>query len=295
MSGPLTKAIVVGVDGSSTSLSALSWAMDLASRQQAPVTLLHVVEISPYDDGTTGSYGAVAGEARTERAQHLMDHAVTAARRDHAEVPVSVKIEFGTPARALIAESANAGTVVVGTRGSGGFVDLILGSTTLYAATHARCPVVCVPETMEDAPRRRGIVVGVDGSPTSEATLEFAFASAAQMGQALVAVYAWWDPAMRAANPMSITYDPVALVREQAAELAESIATWSHKFPEVQAEFKVLHAHAVRALVDESRTAGLLVVGSRGRGDLKSLLLGSVSHGVLHYATGPVAVVRAHR
>jgi nucleotide-binding universal stress UspA family protein len=210
-------------------------------------------------------------------------------------VPVSVRIVYGSAARALIAESASAGTVVLGTRGSGGFVDLILGSTMLYVATHARCPVICVPEAMEDVPRRQGIVVGVDGSPTSEAALEFAFASAAQTGQSLVAVYAPSDPALQAASPMSITYDPAPVEREVVAVLAESVTGWSGKFPEVQAEFKVVHAHAVRALVDESRTAGLLVVGSRGRGDLKSLLLGSVTHGVLHHATGPVAVVRASR
>ncbi len=295
MSGPQTNTIVVGFDGSSTSRAALSWAMDLASRNQAPVTLLHVVDVSLYDDGLIGSYGAFPGGGRAEIAQRLTDEAVSAATRDHPEVPISVKIVYGAAAPALIAESENADTVVLGTRGSGGFVELILGSTTLYVATHARCPVVCVPEAAEGAPQRHGVVVGVDGSATSEAALEFAFTFAAHAGQSLVTVHARPDPGLHAASPMPITYDPVPVEREQAAELAESVASWSRKYPEVQAEFKVVHGHAVKALVDESRTAGLLVVGSRGRGDLKSLLLGSVSHGVLHHASGPVAVVRAPR
>ncbi len=141
---------------------------------------------------------------------------------------------------------------------------------------------------------RHGIVVGVDGSPASDAAIEYAFQAADRAEQPLVAVHAWWDPAITDVSAMQMVFDLAPVEREQRAELSAAIASWSEKYPKVQVESKVVHAHAVLALTEESRTAALLVVGCRGRGELKSLILGSVSHGVLHHATGPVAVVPTH-
>jgi nucleotide-binding universal stress UspA family protein len=76
------------------------------------------------------------------------------------------------------------------------------------------------------------------------------------------------------------------------AVLAERLAGWGQKFPQVAVRRRVVRDGAVRALVDASAGAQLVVVGSRGRGNAVGLLLGSVSHGVLHGAHCPVAVVR---
>jgi nucleotide-binding universal stress UspA family protein len=93
---------------------------------------------------------------------------------------------------------------------------------------------------------------------------------------------------------LPLVYDPVLVNDEEQLVMAESMAGWSEKFPDVAVEHRVVRDHPVHALVGAADNARLLVVGSRGRGSLRSLLLGSVSHGVLHHATSPVAVVHAH-
>jgi nucleotide-binding universal stress UspA family protein len=77
--------------------------------------------------------------------------------------------------------------------------------------------------------------------------------------------------------------------------LAESLAGWQDKFPDVVVERKVVLGHPVPTLITNAANARMLVVGCRGRGALSSLVLGSVSHGVLHHATAPVAVVHRPR
>jgi nucleotide-binding universal stress UspA family protein len=106
-------------------------------------------------------------------------------------------------------------------------------------------------------------------------------------------VYAWYDQAHSGIGLMvPLGYDPDMAAREERLVLAESLAGWQEKFPDVAVVHSVVLGHPVPALVSRSATARLLVVGSRGRNSLRSLALGSVSHGVLHHATGPVAVVR---
>jgi nucleotide-binding universal stress UspA family protein len=159
-------------------------------------------------------------------------------------------------------------------------------------ATHAHCPVVAVPRTPVDAPARHGVVVGVDGSELSEAAIEFAFQMASETRENLTALHAWYDPAPTGDGlMMPLVYDPVLVEKEEELVLAESMAGWSEKYPDVEVEHKVVQGHPGHALVTVAATATLLVVGSRGRGALTSLLLGSVSHGVLHHASGPVAIV----
>ena len=91
---------------------------------------------------------------------------------------------------------------------------------------------------------------------------------------------------------MPLGYDPVMAARDERLVLAESMAGWQEKFPEVEVHHRVtLGDHPVATLVRKSRDARLLVVGCRGRSAVRSVLLGSVSHGVLHHAKVPVAVV----
>jgi nucleotide-binding universal stress UspA family protein len=134
------------------------------------------------------------------------------------------------------------------------------------------------------------VVVGVDGSPNSEAALAFAYEEAATRGVPLVAVHILWD--------LPVELDVVRLTEGNIAELdvgevlAERLAGWSEKYPDVRVQRLVAHDRPAQALVEESGRAQLLVVGSRGRGGISGLMLGSVSHAVLHRAHCPVAVVR---
>ena len=194
---------------------------------------------------------------------------------------------------ALVEESHLAHTLVVGSRGAGGFAGLVIGSTTLHLTSSAACPVIAVPGPPDvDAPRR-GVIVGVDGSPLSDAAIEYAFEVAADVGESLTAIHAWHDPTPTGLGIMLPLFHDVKLVaQEERLVLAESMAGWQAKFPDVEVEHTVVLGHAVPALVSRAANARLLVVGSRGLGSIRSLVLGSVSHGVLHHATGPVAVVR---
>ena len=132
------------------------------------------------------------------------------------------------------------------------------------------------------------MVVGVDGSAVSEAALVFAFDAAAARGVDLVAVHAWSSTAIDEALESFVEWDAGAA----DAVLAERLAGWRQKYPQVSVRRTVVRDGAARALVDASADAQLVVVGSRGRGNAVGLLLGSVSHGVLHGAHCPVAVVR---
>jgi nucleotide-binding universal stress UspA family protein len=134
------------------------------------------------------------------------------------------------------------------------------------------------------------VVVGVDGSPLSEAALAFAYEAAVMRKVPLVAVHTWWELIL---DPhVTSMIDWAALENEEREVLAERLAGWGEKYPDVQVERLVLRDHPGHVLVEQSKRAQLVVVGSRGRGGFTGLVLGSVSHAVLQRAHCPVAVVR---
>ena len=137
-------------------------------------------------------------------------------------------------------------------------------------------------------------MAGVDGSAASAAVLEFAFDEADARNVPLTVVYAWWMRPIDGLGPTTPwQYEPDQAAAQARRALAETVAGWAEKYPDVE-----VHAVARRdmnpvlALVEESRDAGILVVGSRGRGGFAGLLLGSVSQSLVDNAQCPVAVVR---
>lgn len=150
-----------------------------------------------------------------------------------------------------------------------------------------------MPAPATSEPERHGVVVGVDGSPVSDHAVALAFEAASELHEDLLALHAWTDPASNGAGVMvPLVYDPALVNAEERLVMAEAMAGWSEKYPDVSVTHRVVRDHPVPALVEAASTARLLVVGCRGRGPLASALLGSVSHGVLHRSTGPVMVVR---
>jgi nucleotide-binding universal stress UspA family protein len=142
-----------------------------------------------------------------------------------------------------------------------------------------------------DVPDDRPVVVGVDGSPTSEVALAFAYDEADRRGVALVAVHTWLDDMLEPTLAAMIDWD--AIETDERALLAERLAGWSEKHPDVEVRRLVTRDRPARVLVEESVGAQLVVVGSRGRGGVTGLLLGSVAHALLHHAHCPVAVARS--
>ncbi|HEX5812538.1 MAG TPA: universal stress protein [Pseudonocardia sp.] len=282
------RPIVVGVDGSKAAERAVRWAAHEAQRRHVPVRVVQAVGWAPplhqYTDRSFGPDPRVAlvGAARDELAAAAK--VATAAAPD---VVVEQQVLDGFPVPRLIDEAATAQLVVVGDRGRGGVVGLLLGSVAATLAARGACPVVVVRGI---EPPEGPVVVGIDGSPLSEPALAAAFEAASARAVPLVAVYAWRD----------LLLDPTLALREWAvveqqgrAELAERLAGWSGKYPDVRVRRVVVRDPPARALVEQSVTAQLVVLGSHGRGGVGALLLGSVSHAVLHRSHCPVMIVRA--
>ena len=211
---------------------------------------------------------------------------------------ISTDLPADQPAAVLIAASRDAGLVVVGHRGLGGFTGLLVGSVGVQAAAHAACPVIVVRDSDPDeaGPAAGEVVVGVDGSELSGLAVDFAFCHAALHRLGVVAVHAYAFPAfVTSSDASSAAYDVDDLREDHARLLAEALAGYRDNYPDVPVRQKVAYGRPAAVLVAESAGAALTVVGSRGRGGFAGLLLGSTSQSVLHHATGPVAIVRAHR
>ena len=135
------------------------------------------------------------------------------------------------------------------------------------------------------------IVVGVDGSESSCAALEWAIAEAKLRGSSVTAVTAWQTPEavyMGAMIPDSLTPG-----LEEAAEQTQATVLERVDAAGVSIATRVVEGDAAQALVDASVGAEMLVVGSRGFGAFRELLLGSVSQRCAHHAQCPVVIVRA--
>lgn len=288
--------VVVGVDGSASSRGALEWACAEARRADRPLLLLHA-HVVPITYAGVGSFVTLLESDVTaiqSAAQQTLAAAVATAHTLSPETRISSQSVEGSAAAALVEASVEAYAVVTGARGRGPLGAAVLGSVSTQVAMHAHCPVVVVKDVgVDDVERRKGVVVGFDGSGHSQACLAFAFEQADARGTSLDVVNAW--PLERGHGSASAV-DAVSALREigPAHELFvdEALAGWAQRYPDVDLERSVVHSHAVPALLEHSRSAELLVVGSRGRGGFTSLVLGSVSHAVLQGAGCPVAVVR---
>jgi len=282
--------VVVGADGSEPALRAVRWAAHEAGRRGVPlrvVTAFEWVRGRPIGQVGLGEgyRDIMLGVARTRLAD-----AVGVAEEELPGLEVQSQLVVGFPIPVLTAQAKGAELVVIGDRGLGGVTGLLLGSVAVALAAHAECPVVVVRGEADPPDPAAPVVVGVDGSPTSDAALAFAFEAAAGRKVPLVAVHAWRDVLV---DPtVAPLLDREAIEDDEREALAERLAGWGEKYPDVRVERVVTREHPARALVDRSQRAQLVVVGSRGRGGFAGLVLGSVSHAVLHRAHCPVAVVR---
>jgi nucleotide-binding universal stress UspA family protein len=224
-----------------------------------------------------------------DRTQAQLDAATDTARQVDRELEIATTIMEAGPVEALIAESGGAQLLVLGSRGFGGFRALLLGSVAMGVARGAVCPVAVVRgEPVPDGP----IVVGVDGTPVSEAALAFSFEEASLRGAPLEAVHAWSDyPVPEAFGYGGFAIDLDEVKAQEAEVLAERMAGWGSKYPDVQQRRVVARDGSARALLERADQAQLVIVGTRGLGGISRMLLGSTSHALLHHSPCPVIVV----
>lgn len=140
--------ILVGVDGSEHSRKALAWAVREAGIRHAPLTVLTVHQALVGYWGTPVTYAsdhALAEQARKEAQAETDEMLDRLSEEEPRPSEVTVLCVHGIPADALLAESASADLVVVGSRGAGGFKKLLMGSVSSQVTHHAHVPVVVVP------------------------------------------------------------------------------------------------------------------------------------------------------
>jgi nucleotide-binding universal stress UspA family protein len=278
-------AVVVGIDGSYPSLTALDFATDEAAWRDLPLRIVHAFGTPDRSDRTA------TAEPRAETRWMVADAKFRALARQ-PDLEVSTHLVGGPADRALLARSWPAELLVVGSRGLGGFPGLLAGSVSTRVATTARCPVVVVPGE-RTAPGGL-VLLGVDAVQPSSAATEFAFEEAVQREAALTAVYGWASPRGREGHGLSTGGGFAEAKGAATRELAEALAGWSQKYPDVVVRREVVHSlDPARLLVARSSGAAIVVVGSRRRGEVRSLLLGSVGYALIHQAACPVALVHA--
>lgn len=289
----MTSSIVAGYDGSPASEAAVWWAATEAERRQSRLRLTYALPL-PFMSSPLGVPSVpLPTERLRETAEHLLAELARRVREVWPGLAVDAVVTFAGATQALLQEATTADLVVVGSRGLGEFRDLAMGSVSAQVATHASCPVVVVPPRWEPDRTGAGIVVGVDGSKRSLEAIEFAFEQAEARHVTLTAVMAWHDPVSTGPDdPLPLVYDLNVLEEESSALLAESMAGHKDRHPDVPLRAELVHGRAREVLTEAGESAELLVVGSRGLGAFRGLLLGSTSRALVHHPPCPVAVVR---
>lgn len=288
--------ILVGVDGSACSRVALRWAADEAVMRNVPLTLVHVLNTP---EGSWSSWGlstsplpADFDQKRKEQALQVMDDAVKAIK-DAAEhsgaLTINTELLFSPVVPTLIDLVDEAQMIVVGSHGRNAVQRGLLGSVSTGLIHYARCPVAVIHDNIDEpVPAQGPVVVGIDGSPASELATAIAFEEASRRGVYLVALHVWSD----ADGPEVPDRDWSDLQSAAMETLAERLAGWQERYPDVSVRPNIALSNPARRLINRAEGAQLVVVGSRGRGGFPAMLLGSVSSTVVHAVRTPVIVAR---
>lgn len=290
--------IVVGVDGSAASNTAVAWAAQDATLRHLPLTLVHMVNAAvPMWPEMPMSMGMAAWQE--EDGRQVLEQAVKIAEQAmqaHREITIHSELRWSPPVPTLVELSAEAELVVLGSYGRGAVARAVLGSVGSALLRRAKCPVAVVrdqdpaaadpahPAQLQQAP----VVVGIDGSPVSERATAIAFDEASRRGVELKAVHAWSD--VEVVDLPGLDWSTVKGEAEQT--VAERLAGWQERYPDVTVHRLVVCDRPARELIDQAQTAQLVVLGSHGRGGFTGMLLGSVSNAVVHSVRTPVIVAR---
>ncbi|MFV0495037.1 universal stress protein [Mycobacterium sp.] len=285
--------VLVGADGSPASNAAVVWAARDAALRNLPLTVVHVVNTDiktwppmPFPD-TWASWQEDGGKKVLAEALETARQAVPASRG----LVVNRELVFSAPVATMIEMSQEAELLVVGSAGHGAVARLLLGSVSASVVRHAHCPVAVVHDEDPLMPDPAGapVVVGIDGSPASELATAVAFDQASHREVGLIAVHAWSDHDVTELPGL----DWSNLAADAERSLAERLAGWQERYPDVEVTRVVVSDRPVHQLVARSESAQLLVVGSHGRGAVAGALVGSVSNALVHSVRMPVIVARA--
>ncbi|MGW4330013.1 universal stress protein [Nocardia sp. NPDC004573] len=287
---PTDRPIVVAVDGSATSYHAAAWAAADAALHRARLHIVTSVSVRPgYGVGATLTEADV--EWLRKDGERVLTEAARVARTTAAgeALTISTELTVAPIIPDLIDRSGRARTLVVGSRGLGAFRRELLGSVSAAMTRHAHCPVAVVRSTSATDPLTSGkpVLVGVDGTTNSVPAVELAFEEASRRKVGLIALHTWSD-----SSGIDLVPGWDAVREREDALLAENLAGFGERYPDVAVRRVLVRDRPVRSLLDQSEDAQLLVVGSHGRGGFTGMLLGSTSAALLHSVECPILVVR---
>jgi nucleotide-binding universal stress UspA family protein len=286
---PKSHGILVGVDGSGAAHAAVRWAAHEAAMRHVRLTLVHMLNtyVPTYPQIPMPSGVALwqkdDGKQILEAAVKIAEDAAKTVRG----IDISTELKSSPPVPTLVEMSDEAEMIVVGSNGRGALGRVVLGSVSSGVVRGARCPVAVIRDDDSQTSRspQAPVLVGIDCSPASELAAAVAFDEASRRGVDLTALHAWSD--------IAIYEGPWPDWKSEAdRNLAEYLAGWKERYPDVTVHRVVAIDHPARQLIDESESAQLVVVGSHGRGGLSGMLLGSVGNAVVHAARVPVIVAR---
>jgi nucleotide-binding universal stress UspA family protein len=272
--------VLVGVDDTTSAFDGVRWGAREAARRAVPLRLVHAYWTPGRDfpelELTDEDVRAEMRRAGVE----LLERAARIVTESDPAVAVETELRAGDPRVVLIEEGRRAALAVIGARRLGPAGGLLVGSIGLALAIHGTCPLVVV----RGAAREHGpVLVGADGSASASVALGFAFGEAA-LARAPLTVLRTWD---------GIPADAAAEHERERQALIERLSPWMQRFPEVAVDPVVVRGRAGSVLLEYAEHARLIVVGSRGHGEVTGLLLGSTSRRMSRRAPCPVAIVRA--
>lgn len=280
-------AVVVGYDASRTATAAEVWALAEARSRKVPLRLVYAYSGARMYAAMSefGNLSMTESTALRTAAEEMLAKAATRLAAHGTDVEISTHACDDEPVAVLLAEARHASAVVLGSRRLGSLNSAIVGSVGTALCARAICPVVVVRSAAELAMANASVVVGVQMDENCKNAIGYAFDYASRHALRLDAVLCWHPDLLADASR-----HPEQIQRADS-ELSEALAGWREKYPDVDVHTMVRQAHAIDGLVAASHDQHLLVVGTRGRGAVTGMLLGSVSQGVVHHASCPIVVV----
>lgn len=277
-----SRSVVVGVDGSERNKPAVAWATHQALGTGRPLTLVYVLR----DYAFPIPHQSMASD--DDQGRQVLDQIKTHLRTDHPDTTVRPEMASGAPVSCLLDRSADQAMLVVGTSA---VARMMIGSTSIGVAGRSRVPVVVVPESWRQADHSdEPIVVGVDPDEVHERTLRFAFVHAQRRGVGVHLVFAI-DPEPELVRVQALEPDFYARARQRGAERVEdALLPYQREYPDVPVQHSEFRGHPGSALLDVA-THGQMIVLGRNHTSRTGFPLGSVTRGVLHHSTVPVAVI----
>ena len=288
---PVSESIVVAVDDASATDDAIRWAADEAQLHGRPLLLAHAVEPMMVDNHDPILRARIQ-RWRMHSGKHLLAETKTRLVDEASLDPalISTALRLTHPVHALTELSRDASMVVVGSRFHGSLGGRRLGSVSAGLCYRAHCPVAVVHH-YDPLRAANPVVVGIDGSSTSERAAAVGFEEASRRHVALIAVHAWSD--VDVLQLLGADWNDYS--KQAETTLHAQLANLRAQYPGVPVQEKIFCDRPAHWLLREAERASLVVVGSHGRGEFETLITGSVATAVAERADVPVIVVREPR